>query len=88
VNLLRYNSSPGVQEPIRVFLYNYQIMSDNFWEAYKNTKSYDDVLECFYQFSKNQCIIIETLLENLKLSLNENHLKEDLHLMLRDAFTF
>lgn len=88
MNLLRYNSSPGVQEPIRVFLYNYQIMSDSFWETYKNTKSYDDVLECFYQFSKNQCIIIETLLENLKLGLNENHLKEDLQLMLRDAFTF
>ena len=63
-------------------------MSDNFWEMYKKAKSYDDVLECYYQFSKNQCIIIETLLENLKLSLNENHLKEDLHLMLRDAFTF
>ena len=88
INLLRYNSTVGVQEPIRVFLYNYQIMSDNFWEMYKKTKSYDDVLECFYQFSKNQCIIIETLLENLKISLNEDHLKEDLHLMLRDAFTF
>jgi hypothetical protein len=63
-------------------------MSDNFWEMYKKAKSYDDVLECYYQFSKNQCIIIETLLENLKLGLNENHLKEDLHLMLREAFTF
>jgi hypothetical protein len=88
INLLRYNSSASVQEPIRIFLYNYQIMSDNFWEMYKKAKSYEDVLECYYQFSKNQCTIIETLLANLKLSLNEDHLKEDLHIMLKDAFTF
>jgi len=63
-------------------------MSDNFWEMYRNAKSHEDVLECYYQFSKNQCTIIETLLTNLKLSLNGNNLKEDLHLMLKDAFTF
>ncbi len=88
VNMLRYNSSAGVLEPIRVFLYNYQIMSDNFWQMYKRAKSYEDVLECYYQFSKNQCTIIETLLENLKISMNENHLKDELHVMLREAFTF
>jgi predicted transcriptional regulator len=63
-------------------------MSDNFWQMYKKSKSYQDVLECYYQFSKNQCIVIETLLENLKLSLNDDHLKDELHVMLRDAFTF
>jgi hypothetical protein len=88
VNLLRYNSSANVQEPIRIFLYNYQIMSDNFWEMYKKAKSYDDVLECYYTFSKNQCTIIETLLENLRITLNDDHLKEDLHVMLKEAFTF
>lgn len=88
VNLLRYNSAPGVQESIRVFLYNYQVMSDNFWQVYRQAKSYDDVLECYYQFSKNQCIIIETLLANLRLALNDDHLKEELNVMLKDAFTF
>ena len=88
VNMLRYNSSAGVQEPIRIFLYDYQIMSDNFWQMYKRAKSYEDVLECYYQFSKNQCTIIETLLENLKITMNENHLKDELHVMLREAFTF
>lgn len=86
--MLRYNSSAGVQEPIRIFLYDYQIMSDNFWQMYKRAKSYEDVLECYYQFSKNQCTIIETLLENLKITMNENHLKDELHVMLREAFTF
>ena len=88
VNLLRYNSTSAVHESIRVFLYNYQIMSDNFWQVYKNAKSYENVLECYYQFSKNQCIIIETLLENLRLALNDDHLKEELNVMLREAFTF
>ena len=88
LNMLRYNSSAGVQEPIRIFLYDYQIMSDNFWQMYKRAKSYEDVLECYYQFSKNQCTIIETLLENLKITMNENHLKDELHVMLREAFTF
>jgi predicted transcriptional regulator len=55
---------------------------------YKRAKSYEDVLECYYQFSKNQCTIIETLLENLKITMNENHLKDELHVMLREAFTF
>jgi len=86
--MLRYNSSAGVQEPIRIFLYNYQIMSDNFWQMYKRAKSYEDVLECYYQFSKNQCTIIETLLENLKMSMNTDNLKDDLRAMLKEAFTF
>lgn len=86
--MLRHNSSVGVQEPIRIFLYNYQIMSDNFWQMYRQAKSYNDVLECYYQFSKNQCTVIETLLENLKIAMNEDHLKEELQIMLREAFTF
>jgi hypothetical protein len=88
VNLLRYNSSADVQEPIRIFLYNYQIMSDNFWAMYKKAKTYEDVLGCYYQFSKNQCTVIETLLENLKLTLEDYSLKEDLQLMLKSGFTF
>ena len=88
VNLLRHNSSANVQEPIRVFLYNYHIMSDNFWQMYKRAKSYDAVLECYYQFAKNQCTIIETLLENLRISMNDDNLKDDMHALLRDAFTF
>ncbi|CDI05876.1 hypothetical protein NITUZ_40042 [Candidatus Nitrosotenuis uzonensis] len=86
--MLRFDSSVNVQEPIRIFLYNYQIMSDNFWAQYKYAKSCEDVLECYYQFSKNQCTIIETLLENLRLVKNQDHFKEDIHLMLKDAFTF
>lgn len=86
--MLRYNSSANVQEPIRIFLYNYQIMSDNFWATYRNAKTYKDVLGCYYQFSKNQCTIIETLLENLELTLEDYAIKEDLQVMLKNGFTF
>lgn len=88
LDMLRFDSSANVQEPIRIFLYNYQIMSDNFWVQYKAAKSYEDILECYYQFSKNQCTVIETLLENLRLVKKDAYLKEDLRMMLRDAFTF
>lgn len=88
LDMLRFDSSANVQEPIRIFLYNYQIMSDNFWAQYKAAKSYEDILECYYQFSKNQCTVIETLLENLRLVKKDPYLKEDLRMMLRDAFTF
>ena len=55
---------------------------------YKKAKTYEDVLGCYYQFSKNQCTVIETLLENLKLTLEDYNVKEDLQLMLKNGFTF
>lgn len=88
LKLLRYNSTPSVQEPIRQFLVNYQIMSENFWERYERSSSYEEVLECYYQFSKNQCVIIETLLENLKFTLDKDNTKQELISMLKDGFTF
>lgn len=86
--MLRFNSTASVQEPIRAFLYNYQIMSDDFWSQYKRSSSYEDVLECYYQFSKNQCTIIETLLENLRMTKNYEHIKEEMKVILKDGFTF
>lgn len=86
--MLKFDSSANMQEPIRIFLYNYQIMSDNFWAQYKSAKSHEDILECYYQFSKNQCTAIETLLENLSLVKNKDQLRDDLRVMLKDAFTF
>ena len=88
LKLLRYNSTPSVQEPIRQFLVNYQIMLENFWERYERSSSYEAVLECYYQFSKNQCVIIETLLENLKFTLDKDNTKQELISMLKDGFTF
>ena len=88
MKLLEHNSTPKVREPIRQFLINYQIMSDNFWERYKRSNTFDDVLECYYQFSKNQCTLIETLMQNLTFTLDKDNTRSELAAMLKDGFTF
>ena len=88
LKLLEHNTSPNVQEPIRQFLVNYQVMSDSFWERYEHSNTFEEVLECYYQFSKNQCTIVETLLENLKFTLDKDNTRSELAMMLKDAFTF
>ncbi len=50
--------------------------------------TYEDVLECYYQFAKNQCVVIETLLETLKFTLDKDGTRKELSMMLRDGFTF
>ena len=77
-----------MQEPIRQFLINYKLMSDNFWERYKHSHSYEEVLECYYQYSKNQCTLVETLLANLRFTLDKDNTRKELAVMLKDGFTF
>ncbi len=88
MKLLEHNTSTNVQEPIRQFLVNYQVMSDSFLERYDHSNTFEEVLECYYQFSKNQCTIVQTLLENLKFTLDNDNTRSELAMMLRDAFTF
>ncbi len=88
LKLLEHNSTPNVKEPIKQFLVNYQIMSDSFWERYERSNTFEEVLECYYQFSKNQCTIIETLLENLTFTLDKDNTRSELAMMLKDGFTF
>jgi len=63
-------------------------MSDTFWDSYQMVHTYEDVLECYYQFAKNQCVVIETLLETLKFTLDKDGTRKELSMMLRDGFTF
>ena len=63
-------------------------MSDTFWESYQNAHTFEDVLECYYQFAKNQCVVIETLLETLRFTLDKDDTRKELATMLRDGFTF
>ena len=77
-----------MQEPIRQFLMNYQIMSDTFWESYHNSHTEEDVLEYYYQFAKNQCTVIETLQQNLRHTLDKDNTRKELAVMLKDGFTF
>lgn len=88
LKLLEFNSTPNVQEPIRQFLINYQMMSDNFLERYNRANTFEEALESYYQFSKNQCVIVDTLLETLKFTLDKDHTREDLAIMMKESFTF
>ncbi len=88
LKLLEYNSTPNVQEPVRQFLASYQMMSDTFGQSYGNAHTFEDVLECYYQFAKNQCTITETLLQNLRHTLDRDGTRGELAAMLRDGFTF
>ena len=88
LKLLEFNSTPNVQEPIRQFLINYQVMSENFFESYGRANSFEQVLESYYQYSKNQCVVIDTLLETLKFTLDKDHIREDLAMMMKESFTF
>lgn len=63
-------------------------MSDTFWESYHNSHAVEDVLECYYQFAKNQCTVIETLLQNLQFTLDKDNTRKELAVMLKDGFTF
>jgi len=88
LKLLEFNSTPNVQEPIRQFLSNYQVMSENFSESYHRANSFEQVLESYFQFSKNQCVVIDTLLETLKITLDKDHTREEIAMMLKESFTF
>ena len=88
LKLLEHNSSPNTQEPIRQFLVNYELMNENFWSSYKKTNAIEDALEKYYQFIKNQCILIETLMVNLRFTIDKDNSRKDLAIMLKDGFTF
>lgn len=77
-----------MQEPIRQFLINHQLMTESFSEAYHNSHTVEEVLECYFQFAKNQCTIIETLSENLQFTLDKDDTRKELAVMLKDGFTF
>ena len=77
-----------MQEPIRQFLLHHQVVSDNYNESYRHSNSFEEVLECYYQFTKNQCVLIDTLLENLRFTIDNDNTKEELATMLRDCLTF
>ncbi|NIP62577.1 MAG: hypothetical protein GWN01_02950 [Nitrosopumilaceae archaeon] len=88
LKLLEYNSEANVEVPIRHFLSNYEIISDNFWEQFKQTNTYEGALESYYKFSKDQCMLVDSLLQTLQFTLNKDNTKEELSTMLKDAFTF
>jgi len=88
LKLLRYNSSDSVKDPMEKFLSDYKIISDDYWQQFQHCSEYDNALDVYYQYSKNKCLLIDTLLNDLHISLNFGHVQEDLVMMMREGFTF
>jgi len=88
IGLTKDNPSPKVEESIRKFLLFVQHASENFWETFHNAKTYQERLECYYQFSKNQCLATEVLIGGLDSVSSELDIKENLSALLKESFTF
>ena len=55
---------------------------------YYRAKTYQEKLDCYYQFSKNQCLATEVLIRDLDSLSSEEELKESLGTILKEGFTF
>ena len=88
IGLTKDSQSPEIEEAIRKFLQFVQHASENFWETFHNAKTYRERLECYYQFSKNQCLASEVLIGDLDSISSELDIKENLSSLLKECFTF
>ena len=65
---------------------NYQMSTESLSDSSQNAHTYEDVLECYHQYAKNQCMIVETLLEDLRYTLDKDGTRKELSMMLKDGF--
>lgn len=86
LKLLRFNSSDKVKDPITKFLFDYKLISEDYWEQFRTSNSFEQAFDLYYQYSKNKCLLTDTLLKNLSFSIDNVH--EDISIMMKDAFTF
>ena len=88
IGLTKDNPSPKIKESIYRFLLYVQHASENFWVTFHNAKTYQERLECYYQFTKNQCLATEVLIRDLDSMLDEDEIKANLNSILKEGFTF
>src|SRR3989338_91080 len=88
IGLTKDNPSPKMKDTIHKFLLYVQHASENFWVTFHKSKTYQNQLECYYQFTKNQCLATEVLIRDLDSILNDEEVKENLNAILKEGFTF
>ena len=88
VKLLRYNTSPVIEVPVHHFLQEYIVIRDDFWSQFGKCNSFDMAFDGYYQYAKNKCALIDSLLDNLNFTLNYDPLRNDLSLMMKEGLTF
>ena len=88
IGLIKDNPSHKTEKAIQKFLLYVQHSTENFWTTYYNAKSYQEKLDCYYQFSKNQCLATEVLMRDLYSLSSDEEIKDNLGSMLKEGFTF
>jgi hypothetical protein len=88
LGLVKDNPSPKVRDAMHKFLLYVQHASENFWVTFHKSKTYQERLGCYYQYTKNQCLATEVLIRDLDSILDEDEIKENLNAMLKEGFTF
>lgn len=88
LKLLQFNSTHKVLIPVQNFLTEYKIASENYWESLKQCNQIDDAFESYYHYEKNKCVLVDSLLDSLKISLKFDQVKEEIREMMYEGFTF
>ena len=88
IGLTKDKSSSKVKDVIHKFLIYVQHASENFWVTFHKSKTYQERLECYYQFTKNQCLATEVLIRDLNSISDQDEIKENLTAILKEGFTF
>lgn len=88
IGLMKDNPSQKIESVIQKFLVYVQHSTENFWTMYYGAKTYQEKLDCYYQFSKNQCLATEVLIRDLDSLSSEDEIKDNLNSILKEGFTF
>lgn len=88
IGLVKDNPSPKIEAIIQKFLLYVQHSTENFWTTYYSAKTYEEKLDCYYQYSKNQCLATEVLVRDLGSLSSDDEIKESLDTLVKESFTF
>ncbi len=88
IGLVKDNPSPKIESIIQKFLLYVQHSTENFWTTYYSARTYEEKLDCYYQYSKNQCLATEVLVRDLGSLSSDDEIKENLDALVKESFTF
>lgn len=88
IGLVKDNLSPKIESIIQKFLLYVQHSTENFWTTYYSAKTYEEKLDCYYQYSKNQCLATEVLIRDLGSLSSDDEINENLDTLVKESFTF
>jgi hypothetical protein len=88
IGLVKDNPSLKIESIIQKFLLYVQHSTENFWTTYYSAKTYEEKLDCYYQYSKNQCLATEVLVRDLGSLSSDDEIKENLDALVKESFTF